>query len=71
MPSAAENLVKKTTQVKRYSSIAPFVSQKHSNNGKTSGLKKISTFQVVFFAALVATAATLRRCTPAHSATLR
>ncbi len=39
----------KTTQVKRYSSIAPFVSQKHTCKGITSGFKKISTLRVVFF----------------------
>jgi hypothetical protein len=42
----------KTTQVKRYSSIAPFVPQKHACKGKTSGLKKsphLATLRVVFF----------------------
>jgi hypothetical protein len=65
----------KTTQVKRYSSIAPFVPQKHACKGKTSGLKKISTRRYalgsIFFAALASATATLHCCAPTHSATLR
>jgi hypothetical protein len=40
MPSAAENLVKKTTQVKRYSSLIHLVGQKHACKGKTSGYRR-------------------------------
>jgi hypothetical protein len=65
----------KTTQVNRYSSIAPFVPQKHTCKGITSGLKKSPHLRYapgsIFLAALAGTAATLRRCAPAHSATLR
>jgi hypothetical protein len=57
----------KTTQVKRYSSVAPFVSQKHSRKGKSKGKKNgfkksphFAALRVVFFlAALAAIAATL------------
>jgi hypothetical protein len=49
--------------------------EKHACKGIASGLKKISTPRYasgsIFLAALASTAATLRCCAPAHSATLR
>jgi hypothetical protein len=63
-----------TEQVKGIPPSFTYAGKNIADKGITSGLKKISTPRCasgsIFSAALAATAATLRRCVPTHSATL-